>query len=390
MVGRILLDAHVKDRITVNKQFENLPRVYFYINVLGGGGAERVITNLANMLAEDNYDVTMITSYEVEHEYILTRNVRRLSLEDKDSQRSRIIRNLSRIFKLRKICKEEKPDILISFMEEPNFRTILATRGLPVKTLVSVRNDPNKEYAGKIGRFVGKVLLPMADGCVFQTSDAQKWFPERLQKKSRIIYNAVKEEFYQVDRTPVRGEIVTCGRLTEQKNHRLLIDAFAEVQKIYPFATLKIYGEGILREKLQNQIDSLNLNEKVFLMGATNDVAKALKTAELFVLSSDYEGMPNALMEAMAAGVPCISTDCPCGGARELFGKELKKNLVECGNKKQLAEKLMLEFSENRIGTEERKRAALFVPERINAEWKKYVADITKTHYGDDLCTYMR
>ena len=72
-----------------------------------------------------------------------------------------------------------------------------------------------------------------------QTSDAQKWFPERLQKKSRIIYNAVKEEFYQVERTPVRGEIVTCGRLTEQKNHRLLIDAFAEVQKIYPFATLK-------------------------------------------------------------------------------------------------------------------------------------------------------
>ena len=147
MVGRILLDAHVKDRITVNKQFENLPRVYFYINVLGGGGAERVITNLANMLAEDNYDVTMITSYEVEREYILTRNVRRLSLEDKDSQCSRIIRNLSRIFKLRKICKEEKPDILISFMEEPNFRAILATRGLPVKTLVSVRNDPNKEYA---------------------------------------------------------------------------------------------------------------------------------------------------------------------------------------------------------------------------------------------------
>lgn len=376
MVGRILLDAHVKDRITVNKQFENLPRVYFYINVLGGGGAERVITNLANMLAEDNYDVTMITSYEEEREYILTRNVRRLSLEDRDRQRSRIIRNLSRIFKLRKICKEEKPDILISFMEEPNFRAILATRGLPVKTLVSVRNDPNKEYAGKIGQFVGKVLLPMADGCVFQTSDAQKWFPERLQKKSRIIYNAVKEEFYQVERTPVRGEIVTCGRLTEQKNHRLLIDAFAEVQKIYPFATLKIYGEGVLREKLQNQIDSLNLNEKVFLMGATNDVAKALQTADLFVLSSDYEGMPNALMEAMAAGVPCISTDCPCGGPRELFGEDASDKLVPCNDSAQLAEAICCVFDGAEHNVVEKKHAEAFRPDRVNAMWEKYIMEI--------------
>lgn len=157
-------------------------------------------------------------------------------------------------------------------------------------------------------------------------------------------YNAVKEEFYQVERTPVRGEIVTCGRLTEQKNHKLLIDAFAEVQKIYPFATLKIYGEGVLREKLQNQIDSLNLNEKVFLMGATNDVAKALQTADLFVLSSDYEGMPNALMEAMAAGVPCISTDCPCGGPRELFGEDASDKLVPCNDSAQLAEAICCVF----------------------------------------------
>jgi glycosyltransferase protein len=261
-------------------------------------------------------------------------------------------------------------------MEEPNFRAILATRGLPVKTLVSVRNDPNKEYAGKIGQFVGKVLLPMADGCVFQTSDAQKWFPERLQKKSRIIYNAVKEEFYQVERTPVRGEIVTCGRLTEQKNHKLLIDAFAEVQKIYPFATLKIYGEGVLREKLQNQIESLNLNEKVFLMGATNDVAKALQTADLFVLSSDYEGMPNALMEAMAAGVPCISTDCPCGGPRELFGEDASDKLVPCNNSAQLSEAICKVLETTKDGMTEKRHAETFKPDRVNQMWKDYVHDI--------------
>lgn len=272
---------------------------------------------------------------------------------------------------------------LNQFFREHEYRIVHSnldcTSTLPVKTLVSVRNDPNKEYAGKIGRFVGKVLLPMADGCVFQTSDAQKWFPERLQKKSRIIYNAVKEEFYQVERTPVRGEIVTCGRLTEQKNHRLLIDAFAEVQKIHPYATLKIYGEGALREKLQNQIESLNLNEKVFLMGATNDVAKVLQTADLFVLSSDYEGMPNALMEAMAAGVPCISTDCPCGGPRELFGNLCAEDLVRCNEPKQLAQTMEKKLEQNDQSCMQRKRAEQFRPEKINYEWKKYINELIVT-----------
>ena len=355
---------------------ERMPKIYLYINVLGGGGAERVIANLANTLAEDGCETTLITSFPVDKEYSIDKKVRRLLLEDHEFRQSRLKRNVTRISKLRKICKEEKPDILISFMEEPNFRAILATRGIPVKTLVSVRNDPNKEYAGKLGWFVGKILLPMADGCVFQTSDAQKWFPKRLQKKSRIIYNAVKEEFYQVERTPVRGEIVTCGRLTEQKNHRLLIDAFAEVQKIYPFATLKIYGEGILREKLQNQIDSLNLNEKVFLMGATNDVAKALKTADLFVLSSDYEGMPNALMEAMAASVPCISTDCPCGGPRELFGEDASDKLVPCNDSAQLAEAICKVLETTKDGMTEKRHAETFKPDRVNQMWKDYVHDI--------------
>ena len=174
----------------------------------------------------------------------LGETVKRITLEEQEIKQSRLMRNLSRISKLRKICEEEKPNILVSFMEEPNFRAILATRGLPVKTLISVRNDPNKEYAGRLGTFVGKALLPMADGCVFQTREAQAWFPEKLQKKSKIIYNAVKEDFYHIERKPNHEEIVTCGRLTEQKNHAMLIAAFAEVAKQRPNATLRIYGEG--------------------------------------------------------------------------------------------------------------------------------------------------
>lgn len=348
-------------------------KILFYINAINGGGAERVMVNLAKYFSENEYETVLVTSFQDTWEYPLGAKVHRLTLENEELKQSRIKRNLSRIKKLRSICKQEKPDVLVSFMAEPNFRAVAATRGLPVKLLVSVRNDPDREYSGKLGHFVGKYLLPMADGCVFQTGDAQKWFPKRLQKKSKIIYNAVKEEFYSVERKPIRGEIVTCGRLTEQKNHKLLINAFAKVQKAYPFAVLKIYGEGALREELQDQIDALNLNEKVFLMGATNNVAKALETADLFVLSSDYEGMPNALMEAMAAGVPCISTDCPCGGPRELFAEELSDKLVQCGNADQLAEKICITLEAAENGMTEKKRAEIFKPDRVNQTWKNYI-----------------
>ncbi len=356
-----------------------MKKIMFYINAIHDGGAERVMVNLAKYFSENGYDTSLVTSFRDTWEYPLASTVRRLSLEETEIKQSRIKRNLSRIKKLRDLCKSEKPDMLISFMREPNFRAILATRGLPVKTLVSVRNDPNKEYAGKLGWFVGKVLLPMADGCVFQTSDAQKWFPERLQKKSKIIYNAVKEDFYNVVRKPVRGEIVTCGRLTEQKNHALLIDVFAKVQKDYPFTTLKIYGEGELREKLQEQIVNLHLEDKVFLMGATNDVAKALQTADLFVLSSDYEGMPNALMEAMAAGVPCISTDCPCGGPKELLNGAEQKTLVPIGNTVRLSEKMEEYLSEEHPRYNMMKKLAQkFNPEIINQQWKNYVDSLIR------------
>lgn len=352
-------------------------KIAFYINDINGGGAERVMVNLANYLSEIGRDVIFVTSYRAANEYKLSSKVKRLSIEDNKINQSRFKRNLSRVLALRKICKNEKPSVLVTFMAEPNFRGIIATLGLPVKTIVSVRNDPNKEYAGKIGSFVGKCLLPLADGCVFQTKEAQEWFPERLQRKSTIIFNAVKEEFFHIERKPVAGEIITCGRLEAQKNHKLLIDAFAEVVKEHPYAKLKIYGEGSLRNALQEQINKLGLQDKTFLMGATNDVAKALQTADLFVLSSDYEGMPNALMEAMAAGVPCISTDCPCGGPRELITHKKNGILVSVGDVALMTEamKSLLQNKEycNRLGKAVKLRASHFKYDKILRVWKEYI-----------------
>lgn len=359
-----------------------MKKIMFYINTIHKGGAERVMINLADYFSRQGYKTILVTSFRDTGEYTVPNAVKRITLEEHEIKQSKLKRNITRIKKLRKFCKDEKPDILVSFMAEPNFRAILATWGLTVKNLISVRNDPNKEYAGRVGHIVGKYLLPFADGCVFQTKEAKNWFPKRLQKKSRIIYNAVKEDFYHVERHPVPGEIVTCGRLEEQKNHALLIAAFSKVVERYPEACLKIYGEGSLRGKLQKQIDALGLHEKAFLMGATNHVEKVLETADVFVLSSDFEGMPNALMEAMAAGVPCISTDCPCGGPRELFGDDLVKQLVEVDKEDELEYSIsnFMELSEKDkmlLGKRIKEKAKIFMPDKVNEEWNKYISHMT-------------
>lgn len=354
-------------------------KIMFYINTLGKGGAERVISQLAYHFSQAGYESVLITSFRIEEEYPLATGVRRLSLEDEQIEQSRIEKNVTRIRKLRAICKQEKPDVLISFMAEPNFRAILATLGLPIKTIVSVRNDPNREYAGKLGKLVGKVLLPMADGCVFQTEDAKAWFPKRLQKKSAVIMNEVAERFFAVERKET-ANVVAVGRLSKQKNHSLLLRAFAKITDKFPEEKLLIYGEGDCRGSLQKEIINLGLTDKAFLMGNTSCVEEVLAQAKVFVLSSDYEGMPNALMEALAVGVPSISTDCPCGGPRMLVEHEHNGMLVPVNDEGAMVTAMARLLGDpafaNALGNTAREVAESFKPDRVFAKWKKYVEDV--------------
>ncbi len=354
----------------------------FYINAINGGGAERVILQLAHHFADEGFRSVLVTSFVDEgKEYEVPSNVIRLSIEQEEIKQSRLKRNISRIKALRRIIKREKPVAIISFMAEPNFRALIATKGLKTKRIISVRNDPNREYSGKLGKYVGKYLLPTADGCVFQTEDAKAWFPEKLQKKSRVILNDVKEEFFNIERTQTKN-VISVGRLSKQKNHALLVDAFAQIADKYPDQKLLLYGAGALEEKIRQQIEEYGLQGRVVLKGPTNDVAGVLGKAGVFVLSSDYEGMPNCLMEALAAGVPCVSTDCPCGGPRTLIKDGENGLLVPIKDKESLAmaiDRLLSdqEYAE-KIGRTAKETATQFHPDRIFAQWKAYVEEVIK------------
>lgn len=357
-----------------------MKKLMFYINAIHHGGAERVMVNLANMFSEKGYEVLLVTSFFDDEEYTLCSNVRRLSLEEKDLRQSFIKKNISRISKLREICKKEGPDILVSFMAEANFRAILASRFLGIRTLISVRNDPRQEYPGLLFKAAAKILYPLASGCVFQTEDAKKWFSRKVRKKSRIILNQVDEKFYKVNFNGERRDIVTVGRLESQKNQKLLIEAFAQVVNDYPEDNLRIYGDGELRQSLAGLADSLGISSRVSFMGACMDIQDQIKDARIFVLSSDYEGLPNAVMEAMALGIPVISTDCPCGGPRLLIKNNINGILVNTGNKEELTQAILRLLKDKKfakkISVNAKIRAMEFRPEKVFGMWEDYIKSI--------------
>ncbi|MBQ3559417.1 MAG: glycosyltransferase [Agathobacter sp.] len=355
-------------------------KVMFYISTIREGGAARVMTTLANQFVIEQYaTVFFVTNFVTSTDYYVDSRVNRYSIEKEECKDSFLKKNINRVNVLRKYIMKEKPDVLISFMTENDARALVASKLTGVKVILSVRNDPNKLFPSFHKKMLATMVYGNADGVVFQTSDAQEWFPSKVQKKSRVIYNPISPKFYQVVREPRENLVVSCGRLTISKNYPLLISAFEEISEEFPDAVLEIYGEGKLRESIQGLIDKQKSNN-IFLMGATDNVQNVLKKADVFVLASDYEGMPNALMEAMAAGVPCVSTDCPCGGPKSIFENEFKELLVECGNREDLIQKIKMLLSDSKYrektGSAMKKCAEKFSTDIIAEQWIEYIKEV--------------
>lgn len=358
--------------------------VICYVNTLSGGGAERAMSVLANGLSRCNHCVTVVTDYSTPKEYPLDQSVGREVLDGElgeISSQGRITRTVKRIVQLRHLCKTKKADIIISFMSDANMRAILATSFSKTKNLISVRIDPRIGYKNPMKALLAKLLYPAAEGCVFQTEDAQMWFSKSVQRKSRIIFNPVSDVFFSNQGTPLKEKrIVSCGRLSKQKRFDLLISAFDRVCDAFPEHALEIYGVGDLKHQLQEQIASLHREDRIQLMGRCEDIPNAIKDASLFVLSSDYEGMPNALMEAMALGLPVIATDCGGGGARALIENGVDGWIVPCGDAKELAEAMDACLSNPEkakyIGEQAKAKGQTFAVENIVAKWEAYIKQI--------------
>lgn len=362
-----------------------------YINKLSLGGAERVMSILANELQARGHYVVLVTDYRMENEYYLSDTVERVILDGDFHGRSKkgaISRTLRRIGQLRRICREHHADILLSFIDDANLRARLATVGIKTKNVISVRVDPNVAYHGKLERLLYRTLYRFTAGCVFQTDDALHWYPQGVQRHSRVIFNPVSDAFYQANGNPgSKRRLVTCGRLAKQKNFAMLIRAFQPIAESFPDVCLDIFGTGALKDELQKQIDSLGLNDRVILQGRCNDVPNTIKDYSCFILSSDYEGLPNALMEAMALGLPVISTDCGGGGARALIDHDINGLLVPCNDAEKMEQAIRYCLTNpdmaKAMGQKAADTAESFSQERIVSKWEAFMLETCGKAVGD-------
>ena len=356
-----------------------MKKILLYIDSLYLGGAQRVMSNLANYFVKESYDVVLVNEVKPDinkKTYNISKEVKRIYLEE-NSIRNFFYRQLKRVCTLRSIIQTERPDVVLSFLGPTNVRMLVATIGLNVKKIVSVRNDPYKEYGQGLKKFFVRELFKLADGCVFQTSEAASYFTNYVQKSSKVIYNPVNEVFYKTQRKNIKNEIVAIGRLQDQKNPMLLIEAFGNIAKKYPDWTLCFCGEGELQLALEERCKILGISSQVLFEGQISNVNEKLSSSAIYALSSDYEGMPNALMEAMAVGVPCISTDCPCGGPRELIKNGKNGVLVPVGEVSKMVEALEAlitnQYYRESLGEAAKLRALNFKFDKILKEWKDYL-----------------
>ena len=304
------------------------------------GGAERVTSILTDEWGKRGHETKiLVTRTEAISKYPLSDKVTLVSCYDNVSKAK--IGQIAIIKKVREICKEWKPDVVISFYNDLCALSALAITGLHIPLIYSERNDPNKTNQRKSDHLYRKIVEHRADKIVFQTKGAKKCYSKSVQDKSVVILNPLDTAGYPIhDFSHERKEIVTVGRLEPQKNQKLLMDAFSLIADEFADYSLVVYGEGSLREELEAYIKEKRLQDRVFLPGAKSNIQDYIKDAELFVLSSDYEGIPNALIEAMAIGLPCISTDCSPGGARELIQNGTNGVIVPCGDFNELEKQM--------------------------------------------------
>lgn len=306
------------------------------------GGAERVISILANELVKRGWKIHICTMLFSAIGYELDPQVDIIDLSQEN--KNQIVDTPRMIRALRSTIKKIEPDAVISFMMTINIVTWMATRGMSVRFIPSERNDPSAGR-GRIKHWFSCRAYEASYKTVFQTERARSYYSSKIQKNGVIIPNPVIVD-EQRDPNP-KHKIVSVGRLEVQKNRRLLIETFSDIHNNHPEYTLDIYGEGSQENDLRRLIKELGLSDSVILHGNVNDVHRQIADAEMFVLSSDYEGLSNALLEAMMMGLPCITTDC--AGSAEAVDDGLDGIIVPIRNREKMAEAMERLISDRQL-----------------------------------------
>lgn len=358
------------------------PTVMFVLPGVSAGGSEHVVNMIANHWAERGWRIVVATfAKEGTPSYYPYRPdvvIDRLGVPPaKMGPLAALGATLRRVTSLRKAMKRHQPRLVISFLTRTNIAALAAGVGLGVPIIVSERNNPGMQPIGRVWSRLRSYFYPAAFGLVTMTHGARDYFPERMRKRSWVIPNAA--ELPPLREARRSGQLVTAvGRLVPQKGFDLLLESFARIAHKHPEWILMIWGEGPERAALEAQRDKLGLRDRVVMPGVSKSPGSWIETADIFVLSSRYEGWGIVLLEAMASGLPVTSFDCEFG-PREMITEGVDGLIAPREDIDGLAatlDRLMGDAElRDRLGAAARVSTERFKTERVIAQWDEVAHD---------------
>lgn len=351
-------------------------RLALVISSLSSGGAEKVLTELANVWSQAGHGIHIITLDDSKPFYQLDEEIQRWPLSSLSDSRSRIegaLKNLRRIWKLRKTISRLSPDLVLSFIDKTNILTLFATISLGIPVIVSERTDPRHHGIGLIWKSLHRLTYQWADAIVANNRAVADWL-SHWAKGVRVeaIPNPIITPQARGDQTrlefvlPPRPRMVAMGRLSTEKGFDLLLSAFAQTANRQQHWSLLILGDGPEQGNLLDQAEKLGIRDRVHLPGLVSDPIFVLRKCDLFILSSRFEGFPNALLEAMGSGLPVVSFDCP-SGPREIIRHGVDGVLVPREDVDTMAE-AMDRLMSNAAERERLSRRAVEVTKRFSVQ----------------------
>ena len=359
-------------------------KILFVSGNLCDGGAQRVIAVVSSQLVRTGHQVNVLLFARNEKEYPIDPAVQITALGENFQEYSKMS-GLQRVLAIRGYVKGIKPDVAVGFLEG-GYGLFLATLGMRFPKIASARIDPKIILAEKGTRpLLDRLWFRCADAVVVQTSRQKEHAKNAHWKNMTVIANPVSDKALELpphnyDR-PCR-RIVMAGRLAEQKNYPMAFQAMKKVLAKYPDAKLDVFGKGKLEECLSTMICEMGLEKSVQLRGWTQDTIGEYANSDIYVMTSNFEGMPNALMEAMAAGLPCVSTDCDTG-PEDLITDGENGHLVQVDDANALAQRLIEIMDMTSAQREELgKRAKQTMAEKFNVEavasqWEELLKRLT-------------
>ncbi len=340
----------------------------------GFGGAQKMQILLANAMADRGHQVTLQVLSSDDIKYPVSPKV---DLRIEKEEKGGVSALFSRFRAVRRVIKELKPDLTVHFWLQTAYLCAFMGKKVASRTIYAERGDPYDDEYNGIRGLLRSISFPKLRAFVFQTEGAQGFFDEKIRARSTVIINPLSMDPAQYPQNAVADKrIVTSGRLHPQKNQKVFIDAISKLPAAFDDYIAEIYGDGEARAALQQRIDELGLQNRVFLRGASKEVLNQIKDAAVFVLTSDYEGIPNALIEAMGLGLPCVSTDCRPGGARTLIEDGVNGLIVPCADPQAVADGIAAylsnpEFAQS-CGDQARKIIDRTQPDTVFDRWEQF------------------